>query len=1055
MYLGNEYTLVELPAIEYLISLGYTYIDGKELTPEIGERDSFSEVILTKRIFSSLKKLNPTISDENINKIIRQLQRPEFLGSGLLEINEKIYDYIVNLQLTVDEIIENKKEKITVKLIDFDNINNNDFLVVNQFVVKGEQETIRPDLVIFINGMPIAVLECKSPFKDGNSNENVGKYDGYEQLKRYMNLRDANYIEGAQRLFYTNFITGILNKYTAFIGTISSGYKHYVEWKDAYPLENTKVSNYKETPQNILLQGVFKKENLLDIMQNFIVYDLDKENSVKIKKVCRYQQFRAVGKCMKRILEGKTPLQKGGVVWHTQGSGKSLTMVFLARKVRSTKKISDATLVVVTDRTDLDKQIFETFQNNLTNTTPVRSESIGEMKELLRNSNAQIITTTIQKFQSEKEEDNIVGLSDEEKNNIGNLYFEKEYEILSTKNNVIVMSDEAHRSQYSSTAANLRSALPNATFIGFTGTPIDKEDKSTPRTFGSYIDKYSIKDAVKDGATVKIVYEGRRPDLHIKGETLEDIFEKEFSDRSDDEKEAIKNKYANKKTVVEADDRIEEIAKDMLKHYKDYIYPNGFKAQIVCVSRDACVKYYNALKKHMKEITGEDLEYKVIFSGSQNDKPYLKEHHTTSKEQEEILKEFKKSTSESKLCFIIVKDMLLTGFDAPIEQVMYLDRPLKEHTLLQAIARVNRTCGDRKKCGYVIDYYGVLDFLEEALAIFDKEELGSPMESMDSLHDEMLSYRENVMRMFTGVDKNNIDDLVKVIEPEDKRAEFEVAYKKFAGAVESLMPGNVSKDILNDVKWLSYIRAAAKMRYNPQDKLDISDCGEKVKEIISKHLESSGVISWISPITLFEADFEMQIEKNMSDEAVASSMEHAAKNVINLKMDENPVYFTSLLEKLSQILEETKNDWVEKKARLKEFIDRELKSGQEDEASDLGLTTKEFAVFETLRKVLEGKEEKDLSKVAAEEAVYTSDATTNFAKEFSKEFNEKMIKEWHMTGWSENQTKTSQVDTKIYMYLLSKSAKIREVYGPETIAKIKELKEQILKLAKIHYANID
>ncbi|WP_343101272.1 type I restriction endonuclease subunit R [Romboutsia sp. MSSM.1001216sp_RTP31141st1_G3_RTP31141_220114] len=1054
MNLGNEYTLVELPAIEYLISLGYEYIDGKKLTPENNERDSLNEVILTKRIFNSLKKLNPTISDENINKIIRQLQRPEFLGSGLLEINEKIYDYIVNLQLTVDEIIENKKEKITVKLIDFDNINNNDFLVANQFVVKGEQETIRPDIVIFINGMPIAVLECKSPFKEGNSNENVGKYDGFQQLRRYMNGRDANFIEGAERLFYTNFITGILNKYTAFIGTISSGYKHYVEWKDAYPLENTKVSDYKETPQNILLQGVFKKENLLDIIQNFIVYDLDKENSIKIKKVCRYQQFRAVEKCMKRILEGKTPLQKGGVVWHTQGSGKSLTMVFLARKVRSTKKISDATLVVVTDRTDLDKQIFETFQNNLTNTTPVRSESIGEMKELLRNSNAQIITTTIQKFQSEKEEDNIVGLSDEEKNNIGNLYLEKEYEILSTKNNVIVMSDEAHRSQYSSTAANLRNALPNATFIGFTGTPIDKEDKSTPRTFGSYIDKYSIKDAVKDGATVKIVYEGRRPDLHIKGETLEDIFEREFSDRSDDEKEAIKNKYANKRTVVEADDRIEEIAKDMLKHYKDYIYPNGFKAQIVCVSRDACVKYYNALKKHMKEITGEDLECRVIFSGSQNDKPYLKEHHTTSKEQEEILKEFKKSTSESKLCFIIVKDMLLTGFDAPIEQVMYLDRPLKEHTLLQAIARVNRTCGDRKKCGYVIDYYGVLDFLEEALAIFDKDELGSPMESMDSLHNEMLSYRENVMRMFTGVDKNNIDDLVKVIEPEDKRAEFEVAYKKFAGAVESLMPGNVSKNILNDVKWLSYIRAAAKMRYNPQDKLDISDCGEKVKEIISKHLESSGVISWISPITLFESDFEMQIEKNMSDEAVASSMEHAAKNVINVKMDENPVYFTSLLEKLSQILEETKNDWVEKKARLKEFIDRELKSGQEDEASDLGLTTKEFAVFETLRKVLEGKEE-DLSKVAEEEAIYTSDATTNFAKEFSKEFNEKMIKEWHMTGWSENQTKISQVDTKIYMYLLSKSAKIREVYGPETIAKIKELKEQILKLAKIHYASID
>ncbi|MGL5752072.1 MAG: type I restriction enzyme subunit R domain-containing protein, partial [Paraclostridium sp.] len=400
---------------------------------------------------------------------------------------------------------------------------------------------------------------------------------------------------------------------------------------------------------------------------------------------------------------------------------------------------------------------------------------------------------------------------------------------------------------------------------------------------------------------------------------------------------------------------------------------------------------------------------------------------------------------------IIVKDMLLTGFDAPIEQVMYLDRPLKEHTLLQAIARVNRTCGDRKKCGYVIDYYGVLDFLEEALAIFDKDELGSPMESMESLHSEMLSYRENVMRMFTGVDKNDIDALVKVIEPEDKRAEFEVAYKKFAGAVESLMPGNVSKDILNDVKRLSYIRAAAKMRYNPQDKLDISDCGEKVKEIISKHLESNGVSSWISPITLFEADFEKQIQNNMSDEAVASSMEHAAKNVINIKMDENPVYYTSLLEKLAQILEETKNDWTEKKARLKEFIDREIKSGEEDEASELGLSTKEFAVFETLRKVLEGKSEESSSKVAEEEAIYSSNAGTNFATDFAKEFDDKMTNAWHMTGWSENQTKTSQLDTKIYMYLISKSAKIREVYGPETIAKIKELKEQILKLAKIHY----
>lgn len=1043
--LGNELTLVEIPAVEYLMSLGYEYIDGDKLTAEYGERDSLSEVILNKRMKTSLKRLNPWISDDNVNKVIRKIERPESLGTGLLEINEKIYDYIVNLQLTVDQVIDGRKETKTVKLIEFDKdkIDNNEILVARQFVVKGPQETIRPDIVVFINGMPIAVLECKSPFKEGDSNENIGKYDGFQQLRRYMNGREGNIIEGSERLFYTNFITGILNKYTAFIGTISSGYKHYVEWKDAYPLDNIEIKDYKETPQNIFLQGVFKRENLLDIMQNFIVFDLDKENSRKVKKVCRYQQFRAVQKCLKRLEEGKTPLAKGGVVWHTQGSGKSLTMVFLARKIRSLKKLSDATIVVVTDRTDLDEQIFETFQNTLSNTVPVRAESIEDMKTLLRNSSAQIITTTIQKFQSDKEESNIEGL-----------FLEKEYEILSTKNNIIVMTDEAHRSQYKGTAANLRTALPNAAFIGFTGTPIDKEDKSTPRTFGSYIDQYSIKDAVVDGATVKIVYEGRKPELHISGDNLEELFDQAFDDRTDEEKEAIKQKYANKRTVVESEERIEEIAKDILTHYKEYIYPNGFKAQIVCVSRDACVKYYNALNKYMKDIMGEELECKVIFSGSNNDEPYLREHHTSKEEQKTILTNFKKKTSESKLCFIIVKDMLLTGFDAPIEQVMYLDRPLKEHTLLQAIARVNRTSGDTKKCGYVVDYYGVLDFLEEALAIFDREELGSPMESMDGLYNEMLSYRENVMRMFTGINKDSIDDLVKVLEPEDKRAEFEVAYKKFLGTVDSLMPGHVGTDILNDVKWLSYIRAAAKMRFNPEQKLDIRDCGEKVKQIISEHLSSSGVIQWIEPITLFEDDFQMKLESNMSDEAIASSMEHAIKNVINVKMDENPIYYTSLFEKLQQILEETKNDWVEKKARLSEFINRDVNKGEQNEAQELGLTKREFPIFVTLRKTFEG--EKDTEDIVKEDsAVYISDTSIDIIKDITKAFNEKMINEWYMVGWAENPTKVSAIEQKIFMFLLSNSQKIREIYGQDGINKVKELKESITKLAKIHYANID
>lgn len=424
--------------------------------------------------------------------------------------------------------------------------------------------------------------------------------------------------------------------------------------------------------------------------------------------------------------------------------------------------------------------------------TPVRADKISIMKELLSKAQSRIIMTTIQKFESEREEREVIenGIKVKKK-------FIKPYEVLTTKSNLIVLSDEAHRSQYKDTASNMRTALPNATFRG-------------------YIDKYGIKEAVDDGATVKIVYEGRRPELHIKGESLDELFDEAFEDKSDEEKEAIKQKYANKKTIIEADDRINDIAVDMLKHYRDNIMPNGFKTQIVCVSREACVKYYNALKKHMKEIIGEDLEVKVIFSGKLNDQTYLKEHFTTKAEQETIINRFKQPIEKDKLCFIIVKDMLLTGFDAPIEQVMYLDRPLKEHNLLQAIARVNRTCtmdinrklDDNevkkesvvKQCGYVVDYYGVLDYLEEALAIFDKEDLGQPMQPMNDLYKEMLSYREDVMNMFNGKDKNNIDELINVLEPQDKRAEFEVGYKRFSSAVETLLPAYVGTDIRRSSK---------------------------------------------------------------------------------------------------------------------------------------------------------------------------------------------------------------------------------------------------------------
>lgn len=1044
-YLGNEETLVEIPAIDYLThNLNYEFVHGDKLTASHGERESLNEVILVKRLRRSLERLNPWMNEQNINKTIRFLTRPEQLGTSLIEINEKIYDAIVNLNFAVDQDLDGSGQKKfhTVRFIDWDESTNNEFLVTRQFVIQGPNEKIIPDVVIFVNGIPAVVIECKSPFLEKNKNENIGKKEAFDQLRRYMDLRNSETVEGAPRLFYTNFFTGIFNKYRAYVGTISSGYSHYVEWKDPYPFKKSQIENVENNGQNLFIQGLLEKSNLLDIMQNFLLFEVD--GGMKIKKVCRYQQFRAVNKALDRLIAGKDSLDRGGVIWHTQGSGKSLTMVFLARKIRRTPVLSDSTIVVVTDRVDLDKQIFNTFTRTLsTITTPVRADTVSDMREMLSKAQPQIIMTTIHKFQAEKEEKEV--FKDEKQK--GALQFEKEFPVLTLKSNVIVLADEAHRSQYKGYARNMRVAIPNAAFLGFTGTPLEKEDKSTPRTFGSYIDKYGIQEAVNDGATVKIVYEGRKPELQVKGDTLEELFDQAFGDRTDEEKEAIKQKYANKRVIVEHDDRVEDIAKDILEHYKEWIYPNGFKAQIVCISREACVKYYEALNKHMKDIMGEELEAKVIFSGDRNDLPHLKKHFTTKPEQEEIIKSFKKPIEDSKLCFIIVKDMLLTGFDAPIEQVMYLDRPLKEHNLLQAIARVNRTMGDQKKCGYVVDYFGISNHLEEALEIFNKEDLGEPMESLGGLHKQMLSYRESVMAMFNGTDKNDLDKLVAKLEPEDKRAEFEMAYKRFAGAMEQLMPGHVTTDNTNDLRWLSYIRAAAKARFEPNKEIDISDCGKKVRAIIEEHLESKGVEQWIKPITLFDKDFEMKVNTLKSDEAIASSMEHAVKHVINVKMEDNPVYYTSLYEKLIKILDETKQNWAERKKQLEEFV-KSVDKGESEEAEALGLSKEEFAFFEVVKKYLGETDEGHESAVKEASATYISQDIIDLSKDISQNVSD-IIEENYMIDWTTNPTKTSDIERAIYMMLTKK-------YFKKIALEVrKQLVQPLLQLAKKHYAKLD
>lgn len=1064
-YLGNEYTLVEKPAIDYMVNnLGYIYLDGRELPKESGNRVSDRDVILTKYLVERLKALNPWINESSLHKAVEVLSNGSQHGTSLQEINESIYKIIVNLNLSLEQAdASGKKRHHTVKYIDFDNVSNNTFHVVSQMKIKGVNETCIPDLIVYINGIPIVVIECKSPFKEMESNVKLGKKDGYEQLSRYMNLRGAADDEGVDKLFHTNFITGIFNKYHGYVGTISSKYNHYLEWKDPYPYKKSDLEDIENNGQNLFIQGILEKENLLKIMQHFILFE--EEGGKKIKKVARYQQFRAVNKALARIESGKTPLERGGVIWATQGSGKSLSMVMLARLIRRTESLKDSTIVVITDRVDLDKQIYDTFCRVFPELTLaekeedkllVRAQSVKSMKALLAKAQPKIIMTTIHKFQSEKADKVIFEDEHQEKG----LYFEGDIEVLSNKHNIIVMTDEAHRSQYSSLAQNMRMALPNAAFIGFTGTPIEKDDKDTYRTFGQKIDQYTLSEAVEDGATVGILYEGRKPGLQIKVDTLEDVFAETFSEYSDEELEAIKQKYANKQAIAEADERIDEIAKDILEHYKSNIYPNGFKAQIVCVSRRACVKYYDALNKYMAEFFEEPLEAKVVYSCENNEQPFLKVHRTTKPEQDSIIERFKMPIEKDRLSFIIVKDMLLTGFDAPIEQVMYLDRPLREHTLLQAIARTNRTYVQEKemvaedgtvekhsfakKYGFIVDYYGVSNHLEEALEVFDKSDVEGQMEDLNELYKRMQDYKGAIMRMFTGVDRSDLDAVMRVIEPENKRAEFEMAYKRYATSLEALMPNHVTKDDMNDLKWMAYVRAGVKARYEPEKQIDIADCGEKARAIISEHLKAQGVIQWIKPISLFDKDFQEKMDTLKSDEAVASSMEHAIRHTISVKIEDNPVHYTSLLEKLQQILDETKLSWEERRAKLKEFIDREIDHSEEDEAEKLGFASKkDYAFYLKIKEILG---ETEMAEAVAESpAEYLSNSDVQLYKDMTFDVV-KTIKDNRLDGFATNKAKADQVEKAIQGALMT-----NKYYG-FGYQKLKQLVNPLLELAKRHFA---
>ncbi|WP_280770075.1 type I restriction endonuclease subunit R [Salipaludibacillus daqingensis] len=907
----NEKQLVENRLIQQLQGMDYDYLHGPSLDTE---RETANDVILRDRLARALTRLNPWMNENNARKVLRSILYIE--ATSVMEANEKFHDMLVNY-ISVQQDLGKGKKNQTVKLIDFANPENNEYLVVDQFSITNPKGNIRPDLIIFVNGLPLVVIECKSPML--SINEQIGQ--GVKQLTRYQDEQE--------RLFHYNQFMVVSSNDRARVGTIGAQVKHYGLWKDPYPLTTAEIGD-TPTPQDILAAGMLTKQSLLDLVQNFIVYE--PEGGRMIKKLARYQQFRAVRKAIDRILYAKSAKDRGGVVWHTQGSGKSLTMLYLAVKLRRLEALGNPTIVLVTDRKDLDTQITETFRRcGFPN--PQQAEGVKQLKGLLSQGPGSTIMTLVQKFQEDKE--------------MGS------YPELSTSENIFVMIDESHRSQYKGLAMNMRTAMPNACYLGFTGTPIDKEDKSTTATFGPYIDKYTIEQAVDDGATVPIFYEARLSNLHVHGETLDQLFDRKFRDYDEDTREEIKKKYANEQAIISSPKRIEQIALDIIEHYQTHIEPNGFKAQIVAVSREAAVMY----KEKLDELS--DYESVVIISGGHNDKPEMKKHHLATDDEKKQIENFKKPFSKSKLAFIIVCDKLLTGFDAPIEQVMYLDKPIKEHNLLQAIARTNRTY-DKKDYGLIVDYYGVSRFLEEALGIFTKSDIQGALRPIDSEIPRLQSRHRAAVNYFDYINKSNPDACVQVLEPEDVRNEFETAFKRFAESMDMVMPNPKAQSYVDDLKFLGKVRQLAKSRYR-EEGMDITECGEKVRQLIAEHLHASSVEILHDPIDILSNKFEEKLNETQSEDAKASEMEHAIRHEIKVKMDENPVYYSSLKEKLEDLINSRRANQMEiidLVESLREMVNDMRHTTQKGE--EHGFTREQYPFFQMLEHELPDEENEDL-----------------------------------------------------------------------------------------------
>jgi type I restriction enzyme R subunit len=920
----DERNHVEKPLLDQLVGLGWQVLDlDAKQQPGQTFRDSFGEVVMLPVLRRQLKVINPWLEDDQVEEVVKQLTA-SFPGSGLIQNNR----HVLHLLLENTSVSENRttgEKSPTVRFIDFQHRDNNRFIAVCQFKVRilGTEHHIVPDIVLFINGLPIVVIECKSPKVKEPIPEAI------DQLLRYSEQRGARG-EGSAPLFYYNQFIVTTCRQEAKFGTISThNEKHFYRWADPYPRTLNDLAHGGSSPndQQRLVAGMLDRDNLLDIIRTFTLFSTNDKGEL-IKIVGRYQQFRAVKLAVKRLLDGKTPRERSGIIWHTQGSGKSLTMMFMVREMYRHPALCKWKVVFITDRTQLENHLTETSES--IGFSVKVADSIKTLKDLLRSDSSDLVMAMIHKF---READ-----------------LKETFPELNKSPHILVMTDEAHRSQYAMLGANLDKGIPNSARIGYTGTPIDK----TERVFGDYINKYTMRQAIEDKVTLEIVYEGRTHNAEVTDHSGMDAeFADVFSDYNLQQRLEILG-YGSRDAYLEAETTIAAKAKDMVEHYLTHVFPNGYKAQIVATSREAAVRYKQhvdaAIVEAIRTLTTDNpqkldldrlqrLKTDVVISGGHNDLPHLKEFADRS-QHESTIKSFKLPFDgkddgvTGDMGIVIVNNMLLTGFDAPVEQVLYLDKVIVAHGLLQAIARVNRVGGPTKDKGFVVDYVGIGHHLKRAIDSYDEREQREVMDALSFPEKELRELRANHDAILAFLAEHGLTDLTDhdaffdLFYDEDLRFKFVDLYKKLTRSLNLVYPSKAVHEFLRTFESLTEINALAS-RHLRDERLSMKGIPPKLRKIADAFLASRGIDVKVKSISILDEDFLREVKKRKRTQTQAAEIEHAIRNHLDVDLSDDPDLQASFADALRSILEEFRDNWNKIYKELEKLRQRLIDAGKE------------------------------------------------------------------------------------------------------------------------------